>query len=400
MDESENGLTPELERLLQSRKLEAVGQLAGGMAHDFNNLLTIIGGYSSMLLATLPADDPSRTAIGEIRLAAERATLLTRQLLTFSRKQVIAPRLLSLNDLVSSAEQMLRRLVGESIIVSTVLADGIGQVRVDLVQIKQVIVNLAINARDAMREGGKLTIETRDVELTTLEDPDCVPGRYVMLAITDTGCGMTPAVRARAFEPFFTTKEPGKGSGLGLATVYGIVKQSGGHILVDSKPGAGSCFKVYLPAIPGSAQQPVSSDPPIAARGHETILLVEDEEGIRKLARLVLQSHGYKVIEAGTATQALELANAHKGPIHLVVTDVVMPQTSGSQLSQHLRVSHPAAKVLFMSGYTDDTIVRHRVLDAQAAFLQKPFTPHALAQTVRDVLDGRRDRPIDLDFES
>jgi two-component system, cell cycle sensor histidine kinase and response regulator CckA len=382
------------EQLRQAQKMEAIGQLAGGVAHDFNNLLTIIAGYSSMLLSVLPVEDPSRVPVGEIRLAAERATALTRQLLTFSRKHVIAPRALNLNEVVSSAEQLLRRLIGENIIVSTALAQGVSQVRADPVQIEQVIVNLAINARDAMREGGRLTIETCDVELTKVKDADCAPGRYVMLAMTDTGCGMTPDVKARLFEPFFTTKGPGKGAGLGLATAYGIIKQSGGQIVVHSEPGIGSCFKVYLPAIAPWTQQAGAGDPARAEHGHETILLVEDEAGVRKLARLVLESHGYQVIEANSGAQAIEVVNSRNGPIHLVVTDVVMPQTSGSQLAQHLRGSHPDTKVLFMSGYTDDAVVRRGIIEAHTAFLQKPFTPHALIQKVRDVLDGRWDRPV------
>ena len=379
-----------LEELLrQSQKMEAIGQLAGGVAHDFNNLLTVIGGYSSMMLASVGTDDSLRMPLGEIRQAAERATSLTRQLLAFSRKQVVAPKLLDLNDIVRSAEQMLRRLIGENITVSTSLAESISQVRADSGQIEQVIINLAINARDAMGQGGRLSIETRDVQLTKLKDPDCVPGRYVMLAMTDTGRGMTPEVKARAFEPFFTTKGPGRGTGLGLATVYGIVKQSGGQIALHSEPGVGSCLKVYLPALTASARQAESDAAPTLDHGHETILLVEDEEGVRRLARLVLESHGYTVIEASNGAQAMEAARAHRGPIHLVVTDVVMPQMSGSKLAQHLHGTHPGAKVLFMSGYTDDAVVRHGVIEAEAAFLQKPFAPHALAQKVRDVLDER-----------
>ncbi len=284
---------------------------------------------------------------------------------------------------------MLRRLIGENISVSTSLSESISEVRADPGQIEQVIINLAINARDAMSQGGRLTIETRDVHLTKLKDPDCAPGRYVMLAMTDTGRGMTAEVKARAFEPFFTTKGAGRGTGLGLATVYGIVKQSGGQISLHSEPGVGSCFKVYLPALTTPARQSLPDDQLTQEQGHETILLVEDEEGVRKLARLVLESHGYTVIEASNGAQAVDAARAHRGPIHLVVTDVVMPQLSGSKLAQHLHGSHPSAKVLFMSGYTDDAVVRHGVIEAEAAFLQKPFAPHALAQKVRDVLDGR-----------
>jgi nitrogen-specific signal transduction histidine kinase len=374
----------------QAQKMEAVGQLAGGVAHDFNNMLTIMLGYAEMLEGQL-ADREAAELLREIGRAGQRAAAITRQLLAFSRKQVLDPRVVSLNAIVLDMEKMLGRLIGEDVALTTALEPELWQVRVDPGQIEQVIMNLAVNARDAMPQGGRLTLETANVTLDTSyarTHPYVQPGNYALLAMTDTGCGMDEATRARVFEPFFTTKEKGKGTGLGMATVYGIIKQSGGHIEVYSEPAHGTTLKVYLPAIAEAAAPDGSARAPAAAcRGTETVLLVEDEEALRILARQVLKSHGYEVLEAIHGDEAMRVADAHSGPIHILVTDVVMPLIGGRQLAERLRSVRPQTKVLFMSGYTDDAIVRHGILEAQAEFLQKPFTPSALARKVREVLD-------------
>jgi CheY-like chemotaxis protein len=371
--------------------MEAIGQLAGGIAHDFNNLLTIISGYSGLLLNSR-VDPSTKGQLKEIHKAGERAASLTRQLLAFSRKQVLAPKVLDLNATVMDTEKMLRRLIGEDVLLATALDPNLMPVKVDPGQIEQVIINLAVNARDAMRKGGKLTIDTANVELDetfTHLRPDVKPGRYVMLAVSDTGCGMTKEVEARIFEPFFTTKGPGKGTGLGLATVYGIIKQSGGNIYVYSEPDRGTTFKIYLPTVEEQASPDQSVyGMNVAAFGDETILLVEDEDGVREIARLALEAHGYKVLEASRGQEAIRLCTTHQGPIHLLVSDVVMPEMGGREVAERLGALNAGIKMLYLSGYTDDAVVRHGVLEAQAAFLQKPFTPVALATKVREVLDA------------
>jgi PAS domain S-box-containing protein len=376
--------------LHQAQKLEAIGQLAGGVAHDFNNLLTVITGRSHLALAQLPADHALRRHIELIQTTAERAAALTRQLLAFSRKQVLEPKVLDLNAVVTGLAPMLRRLIGEDLEFAAVPAPELGAVKADPSQLEQVILNLAVNARDAMPQGGKLTIETGNMELDdayTRRHLGASAGHFVMLAVTDTGHGMDAAVKARIFEPFFTTKEPGKGTGLGLATVFGIVKQSGGSIEVYSEPGQGTTFKVYLPRVDEAVDETAPAAAPTLARGSETILLVEDDDEVRALARETLDENGYVVIPAADPAEALRLVSSHAGPIHLLVTDVVLPQLSGRGLAERLTPEHRDLRVLYMSGYTDDAIVRHGVLEEGAAFLQKPFTPHTLLLKVREVLD-------------
>jgi len=381
------------EQFRQAQKVEAVGQLAGGVAHDFNNLLTIINGYSELILAELPADHGMRGLIHEISQAGERAASLTRQLLAFSRKSVLETKILSLNNVVTDTSKMLQRLIGEDIDLNSVQEPDLKQVKADPGQVEQVLINLAVNARDAMPRGGQLTVETANVTLDetyTRHHPDLHPGRYVLLAVTDTGTGMDEATKGRIFEPFFTTKEAGKGTGLGLATVFGIVKQSGGHIAVYTELGVGTTFKVYLPQIEEQASpNTLPASPKPVPRGTETILLVEDEPALRALAAYVLGECGHKILQAGDGEKALRVAAEHQGPIHLLVTDVVMPRLSGRQLVEQLVPTRPDLKVLYLSGYTDDAVVRHGILQAEMAFLQKPFTPGALVQKVRDVLDQR-----------
>jgi PAS domain S-box-containing protein len=376
----------------QAHRMEAVGKLAGGVAHDFNNLLTVITGYSEMTLWSLRPGDPVRDMIDQVRKAGERAATLTRQLLAFSRKQVLVPVVLDLNALLGDMEKMLPRLIGEDVDLVIRPAPQLWPVKADAGQIEQVVMNLTVNARDAMPQGGKLTIETANVELDeTIQsvNPDVLPGAYALLAVSDTGCGMDAATKARIFEPFFTTKGP-QGTGLGLATIWGIVKQSGGHIEVYTEVGVGTTFKIYLPRTAEQAETGLSRSgisKPI--RGTETILLVEDEERVRALTRLVLQSHGYTVLEAKNGGEALVMAQQHPGEIHLLVSDVVMPNMSGRQLVERLEVVRPALKVLYVSGYTDDAVVRHGIVDAKTPFLQKPFSPLAFARKVREVLDRR-----------
>ncbi|MCA1634419.1 MAG: PAS domain S-box protein, partial [Acidobacteria bacterium] len=389
---TEAALRASEEQLRQSQKLEAVGQLAGGIAHDFNNLLTIINGNSELLLRGM-SDEKQRDRVQEIKKAGERATQLTRQLLAFSRKQVLQPVVLNLNTVVPDMDKMLRRLIGADIDFLTALDPELWQVKADHGQIEQVLMNLAINARDAMPKGGKLTIQTANVHLDESYARSHVavrPGPYVMLAVSDTGCGMDASTQERIFEPFFTTKEKGKGTGLGLSTVYGIVKQSGGNIWVYSEVGRGTTFKIYLPCVAEAAEQHAqAAGAPLAAtpQGFETVLLVEDEEVLRKLAREILELNGYRVLAAADGGEALSLCERHEGPIHLMLTDVVMPQLSGREIAERAAALRPAMKVLYMSGYTDDSIIHHGVLDAGVAFLEKPFTPDAMARKVREVLD-------------
>ena len=388
MDVTERHLLEEQNR--QSQKVEAIGQLAGGIAHDFNNLLTAIHGYAELLSDDLGAKSPHQHDIGEIRAAAQRAGALTRQLLAFSRRQILEPRVLDLRDSLRGLESMLRRLIGEHISVTLRLASQPARVKADPGQIEQVVLNLALNARDAMPEGGSLLLEVTSVELDgayARRHISVKPGRYVMLSVSDTGAGMDSQTQARIFEPFFTTKPEGRGTGLGLSTVYGIVKQSGGSIWVYSEHGRGTSFKVYLPLVDDPADRlpvMVASNEPT---GTETILVVEDESGVRELVRKVLERHGYQVLMAAAPHEALELARHHDGPIHLLTTDVVLPEMSGRSLAQQVVVARPQIRVLYMSGYTDNAIVHHGVLDADTPFLQKPFTPCALAKKVRTILD-------------
>ncbi len=377
-------------QFLQAQKMEVVGQLAGGVAHDFNNILTIITGYSDLALVSLDRRHEARTMLEEIRKAGERAAGLTRQLLAFSRKQVLQPRLLDLNDLVANVQKMLSRLIGEDIQLFTTLDPSLGPVKADPGQIEQILVNLAVNARDAMPGGGRLTVETADAEVDEASAracPELHAGRYAVLTFTDTGCGMDKQTLDRIFEPFFTTKGQGRGTGLGLATVYGIVKQSGGYVSAQSEPGKGATFKIFLPVVNGEVDfsEVVRRRGP-APRGNETVLLVEDEEGVRAMARHVLQNNGYTVLEAENGQEALRVVGQGE-PVDLVLTDVVMPLLGGRDLAEQVVTLLPGVKVLYMSGYTDDTGIRTGVLESENEFLQKPFTTVALLEKVREVLD-------------
>ena len=379
-------------QLRQAQKMEAVGRLAGGVAHDFNNVLTAILGYADLLSGEVEGNPSAAECVGEIRTAGERAASLTRQLLAFSRQQMLEPKVLDLNAILSNLEKMLRRLIGEDVELVTVLDRRLGRVRADAGQVEQLVMNLAINARDAMPRGGTLTIETADVDLDATyadEHLGAQSGSYVMLALTDTGTGMSAETKSHIFEPFFTTKEQGKGTGLGLATVYGIVKQSGGYIWVYSEVGVGTTFKVYLPRVQAPLDDTVSRR--AATRPHggtETVLLVEDETAVRLLARKILENHGYKVLEADGGGAAMELVKANSGRIDLLLTDVVMPEVAGSELAAQVTEVSPETKVIYMSGYTDDAVVRHGLVDEAGQFLQKPFAPDALARKVREVLDA------------
>jgi two-component system cell cycle sensor histidine kinase/response regulator CckA len=379
------------EQLRQSQKTETVGQLAGGMAHDFNNLITVINGYSDLAIGRLEAADPMRRDMEQIKRAGERATSLTRQLLAFSRKQVLLPSIFDLNAVIGELEKMLPRLIGEDVVLRTNFAPALGSIKADRGQIEQVVMNLMLNARDAMPSGGTLTIETQNFNLTEANSGQHVgvtPGPYVMFSVTDTGVGMDAQTQARILEPFFTTKEAGKGTGLGLSTVYGIVRQWGGTIQFNSEVGHGTTFQVYLPRAAGDPRLFQRSNAQTrTAPGTETILLTEDDEMVRALASRVLSTHGYTVLEAANGAAAILICEQHTEPIHLLITDVVMPGMSGRDLADRLSKLRPGLKCLYMSGYTDRAIVRQQVLDEKAAFIQKPFAPLAFVNKVRETLD-------------
>jgi len=378
-------------QLRQAQKMEAVGRLAGGVAHDFNNLLTAILGYTGLMLRRLPPDDPLRHGAQEIEKAGERAADLTRQLLAFSRKQLLMPQVLDLGVAVAETESMLRRVIGEDIELTTSTEVPLDAVRVDVGQIEQVILNLAVNARDAMPGGGRLTIALRNVTLDegfARDHPGAKFGPHVLLAVSDTGVGMSPETQSHVFEPFFTTKEVGKGTGLGLATVYGIVKQSDGYIAVRSELGRGSTFEVYLPRVEEAALPLRSERAFTPSRGSETVLLVEDEEAVRNLMREILDSAGYVVLAAASGAEAMRRSRDHAGPIHLLITDVVMPGMSGPQLASQIAAERPGMRILYTSGYPDDALGPHGGLPPGTAFVQKPLTPDDLADRVREVLDA------------
>jgi PAS domain S-box-containing protein len=378
------------ETLRQAQKMDAIGRLAGGVAHDFNNLLTIISGYSEMVMDSLSPKDPQRPHVQIIIDAGVRAASLTHQLLTFSRQTVLEPKVVSLNELVCDAERMFQRLIGENVVLTTVLDPKAKPVKVDPSLFGQVLLNLIVNARDAMPLGGNLTIETCNVNWEqdyAATHPQIPSGQYVMLSTTDTGCGMTPESSLRIFEPFYTTKEAGKGTGLGLAVVHGIIKQSNGYIQVYSEPALGTTFKIYLPAVEDEVTVQKALENKRAMGGAETILLVEDEKDVRGLALHALQSHGYKVLSGIDGKDGMRVAGEYRGVIDLLVTDVVMPGMGGRQLAEALGPEWPKMKVLFTSGYTDDAVVRHGILQKEVAFLQKPYTPLSLTTKVRAVLD-------------
>ena len=384
-------------QLEQAQKMDAIGRLAGGVAHDFNNLLTVILGRTDILLTQIKAEDPLRRGIALIQRTAGRAAELTKQLLAFSRKQVLEAVVLDLGVVTTDMKEMLARLIGEDIALVTNLAATLGHVKADRGQIEQVVMNLAINARDAMPQGGQLVVETANADLDdeyVRRNVGSRPGPHVMLAVSDSGVGIPRELQRHIFEPFFTTKEQGKGTGLGLATVYGIVKQSGGYIEVDSEPGRGTTFRIYLPRV-DSASPAAERSPRAAAPtgGTETILLVEDEDGVRELARDILRSSGYTVLEGRNGAEGLLLGERHQGALDLLLTDVVMPRMSGRELAERMVSLRPELSVLYMSGYTDDAVIRHGVLGSDTAFLQKPFTPAALVQRVRETLDQARRVP-------
>jgi two-component system cell cycle sensor histidine kinase/response regulator CckA len=383
------------EQLRHAQKMEAVGRLAGGVAHDFNNVLSVILSYCELILADPQNTGSLRTDLVEVRTAGLRAAELTKQLLLFSRQQVIEAKVFDLGKVVGGMEKLLRPLLGADVELTILTSREVGRVWADEGQIVQVVMNLAVNARDAMPRGGKLTIETRNVEL----DEDyarahhgVTPGQYVMLAATDTGTGMDRATQARIFDPFFTTKEKGKGTGLGLSTVFGTIQQAGGHLWVYSEPGEGTTFKIYLPRTDAPETKKARAAPAVSKRGTETILLVEDDEQLRKVTRGILTGLGYTVLDAAAGPEALRLCEKHDGKIHLLVTDVVMPKMSGPQLAEKVVAMRPGIRALFMSGYTDDAIVNHGVLESGVDFLQKPLTPDAVARKIREVLTSPRGR--------
>jgi signal transduction histidine kinase len=374
------------EHTLQAQKMEAVGRLAGGVAHDFNNLLTLISGYTEILLSRMSAADPYRPEIEEIRKAANRGAGLTTQLLAFSRRQKVEPKVLDLNQLVSDMERMLRRMIGEDVALVAELAPGLGKVKADPGQLGQVIMNLVLNARDAMPRGGRITIQTSNAELKN--DPWLAGGAYVCLGLEDTGHGMDKATLQHLFEPFFTTKYPGKGTGLGLSTVYGIVKQNHGDVRVESEPGRGSRFVIFLPRTEDTETVSGRDSSPALTAGTETVLLVEDEASVRRLLKHVLSKQGYEVLEASSGEEALEIYDRHEGPIHLLLTDMVMPKMNGRELADELLQRQASLRVLYVSGYTDDVLIRNGALGPGMYFLQKPLKPQLLAAKVREVLDG------------
>jgi PAS domain S-box-containing protein len=373
------------EQFLQAQKMEAVGRLAGGVAHDFNNLLTVINGYADMLLEDLGEDAPPAAHARAIRGAGERAAALTQQLLAFGRKQIVSPRLLDLNAVVADAARLLGRLIGEDILLELDLRPGLGRVRADPNQLQQVILNLAVNARDAMPRGGRLALSTADAVLDE-RTAGVRPGPYLLLSVTDTGHGMSDEVRQHLFEPFYTTKGLGRGTGLGLATVYGVVKQAGGHIEVETSPGAGTTFRVYLPRAADPEPQQAPAPAGAGAPGGATILLAEDEDSVRALAREVLRTAGYTVLAARDGAEAVEMAERHPGRIDLLVSDVIMPGLGGRELAERLLARDPRLKVLYLSGYVEDAVVRHGVARQEVHFLPKPFSPAVLAEKVREVL--------------
>lgn len=379
-------------QLRQAQKMEAIGQLAGGVAHDFNNLLTIINGYSTLILNEMPTDNPFRSEIEQILKAGERAADLTHQLLAFSRRQVLEPKVISINYLVRNLEKMLKRLILENIILETRLSDCLGVVKADPGQVEQILMNLLVNARDALESGGVITIETANAVLDKTfvnENPGAIEGTYVMLAVHDNGVGMAEDTKRKIFEPFFTTKKQGKCTGLGLATVYGIVKQSGGYIQVVSEPGNGASFRVYLPQVDSQTDDEVTGATEEVSTGIGTILVVEDEAGVLNLAVRTLSRRGYTVLQATSPSEASEIFESNQHLIDLVLSDVIMPEKNGPALMREFKEKRPDIKILFMSGYTDDTILPQEITNERIAFINKPFTPDVLVGRVRDELEKR-----------